>query len=135
MRGEDGYNESLHSLVVNVQAGANGRAERDVAAELLQDVARPDRRITKQVWALRKVVFGTLYESRTWTSFLRRLHGARLRKSVLGHGNSQKSRLRDVARFRPRVSAALGNKHRRRSAHQNPTRQISMCHKCAYSVR
>lgn len=80
MRGEDGYNESLHSLVVNVQAGANGRAERDVAAELLQDVARPDRRITKQVWALRKVVFGTLYESRTWTSFLRRLHGARLRK-------------------------------------------------------
>ena len=46
MRGEDGYNESLHSLVVNVQAGANGRAERDVAAELLQDVARPDQRIT-----------------------------------------------------------------------------------------
>lgn len=45
MRSEDGYNESLHILVANVQAGANGRAERDVAAEMLRDVARPDRRI------------------------------------------------------------------------------------------
>lgn len=52
-RGEDGYNESLHSLVGNVQAGANGRAERDVAAEMLRDVARPDRRITN-MWARRK---------------------------------------------------------------------------------
>jgi len=39
--------DNRHGLVVNVQASrANGRAERDVAAEMLQDVARPDRRIT-----------------------------------------------------------------------------------------
>ncbi len=88
-----------------------------------------------EVWALRKGVFGPLDRSRTWTSFLRQPHGAHLRKSVLGHGNSQKSRLRDAAHFRLRVSAELGNKHRRRSAHQNPIVLIGMCYKCAYRVR
>lgn len=38
--------DNRHGLVVNVQASrANGRAERDVAAEMLRDVALPDRRI------------------------------------------------------------------------------------------
>lgn len=45
------------------------------------------------LWALRKGVFGTLDRSRTWTSFLRKLYASCLRKDVLGHGNSQKSRL------------------------------------------
>lgn len=49
-------------------------------------------RDNKQVWALRKDVFGTLYKSMTWTYFLRRSHAHRLRKGVLGHGNSRKSR-------------------------------------------
>jgi hypothetical protein len=39
--------DNRHGLVVNAQASrANGRAERDVAAEMLRDVAQPDRRIT-----------------------------------------------------------------------------------------
>lgn len=45
------------------------------------------------LWALGKGVFQSLEESRTSTSFLRRMHAARLRKCVLGHGNSRKSRL------------------------------------------
>lgn len=57
----------------------------------------PSRRIVTRLamllWALRKVVFGPLEESRTWTSFLRRLHVTRLRKDVLGHESSQKKRL------------------------------------------
>lgn len=39
--------DSRHGLVVNVRTSeANGRTERDVAAEMLQDVALPGRRIT-----------------------------------------------------------------------------------------
>ncbi|MCA8023597.1 IS5 family transposase [Burkholderia metallica] len=39
--------DNRHGLVVNVQASrAHGRAERDVAAEMLRAVALPDRRIT-----------------------------------------------------------------------------------------
>ncbi len=47
--------------------------------------------IASTLWALRKDVFGTIYKSMTWTSFLRRSHAHRLKKGVLGHGNSQKS--------------------------------------------
>ncbi|ABN87524.1 LysE family protein [Burkholderia pseudomallei 668] len=45
------------------------------------------------LWARRKGVFGPLDRSRTWTSFLRTPHASCLRKDVLGHENSQKSRL------------------------------------------
>ena len=102
--------------------------------QIIQLRFRPVSAVVQQLWALRKGVFGTLYKSRTWTSFLRNLHASRLRKDVRGPGNSQKSRPWEC-RGPAKVSRpTLATKSAMDKGFGGQCSRYSLCYKCADSV-